>query len=91
MVFLLRRSKWRNANGKIQHFPLTSPLSFELKCVQAPRRKRSASDVIVSVLVFNVISWSVSQGLINEVGCEFSVKALGAALPTAAMCMAMWS
>lgn len=25
--------KWGNANGKIQHFPLTSPLSFELKCI----------------------------------------------------------
>jgi len=55
-VFRLRRNEWGNANGKIQHFHLTSPLSFELKCIQTPGRKRSASDVIVSVLVFNLMS-----------------------------------
>lgn len=42
-------------------------------------------------LVFYLISGPVSKGLVNKAGCEFSVKALGAAPPTAAMHMVMWS
>lgn len=41
--------------GKCSAFPLTSPLRFELKCIQAPGRKRSASNVVVLVLVFHLI------------------------------------
>lgn len=46
--------KWGIANGKMQHFPFTTPLCFELKCIQAPERKRSAFDAVVLVLAFHL-------------------------------------
>lgn len=52
--FFWRRNRQGNANGgKIEHFPLTGSLCFEVKCTQAPGRKRSALDVVVSVLFFS--------------------------------------
>lgn len=77
--FLWRRNRQGNANGgKIEHFPLTGSLWFEVKCTRAPGRKRSAFHVVVSVLVFCCCNFvaCLLKGLAKEAGCELSVKVL---------------
>lgn len=57
-------------------YTFPSPVFFELKWVQAPGRKRRASDVVLSALACNPMSFhEVLEGFIAKGGCEFSVKA----------------